>query len=123
MAVASRTSADSSLPQRHPLPRRLSGAAFDLQLRLLGLTAMKDTQCGLKAFTAEAARQVFEPLRTHRFAFDVEVLARAEAAGLRVREVPVTWRHVEGSGVRPGRDGGRMVADALSVRWRLARAR
>lgn len=123
VAIASRTASSSVIPDRQPLPRRLSGAAFNLELRLLGLTRFHDTQCGLKAFSAPVAASLFEPLRTERFAFDVEVLARAVRAGHRVTEVPVTWRHVEASRVHPIRDGGRMVADALAIRWRLARGR
>jgi dolichyl-phosphate beta-glucosyltransferase len=119
VVIASRTAGASVIAERQPLARRLSGFAFNLELRLLGLTHLHDTQCGLKAFNADAARALFEPLRTTRFAFDVEVLARCRTAGLAILEVPVTWRHVEASRVDPLRDGGRMVLDAARIRWTL----
>ena len=70
---------------------------------------MPDTQCGLKVFTADVAHAVFPALTTERFAFDVEVLARAERKGARIVEVPVEWRHVETSRVRPVHDVARMA--------------
>lgn len=123
VAIASRTDPDSALPVRQPLLRRSSGFVFNMALRALSLTKFADTQCGLKAFTQSAARELFEPLRTRRFAFDVEVLARARVARLTVKEIPVTWQHVEASRVRPFADGSRMLLDAVAIRWRLRAGR
>jgi glycosyltransferase involved in cell wall biosynthesis len=119
VVIASRTAGASVIAERQPLARRLSGFAFNLELRVLGLTTLHDTQCGLKAFDAAVARTLFEPLRTTRFAFDVEILARCRAAQLPIVEIPVTWRHVEASRVDPLRDGVRMVLDAARIRWTL----
>jgi dolichyl-phosphate beta-glucosyltransferase len=119
VAIASRTQADTMIAVHQPRLRRWSGAAFNLHLRALGLTRFKDTQCGLKALRADLVPQLITPLVTDRYAFDVELLARATRAGLAVTEVPVAWEHVEASRVRPLRDGGRMVADALRIRRAL----
>jgi dolichyl-phosphate beta-glucosyltransferase len=117
VVIASRTAGASVIAERQPLARRLSGFAFNLELRVLGLTRLHDTQCGLKAFEGATARALFEPLRTTRFAFDVEVLARCRRAGIPIVEIPVTWRHVEASRVDPLRDGVRMALDAARIRW------
>jgi len=119
VAVASRTTHDTTIAQHQPWARRFAGAAFNLELRALGLTDLMDTQCGLKAFTASAARLAFEPMVTERFAFDVEVLARCRARSLRIVEVPVTWTHVEASRVAPVRDGLQMAVDAARIKWAL----
>ena len=116
VAIASRTHAKSVISDQQPLPRRVGGLGFNLVLRLLGITRFTDTQCGLKAFRGTAVRPLFEPMRTHRFAFDAELLARARHLGLVVEEVPVTWRHVEYSRVAPLRDGWRMLRDAVRIR-------
>ena len=103
-----------------PLLRRWSSTAFNRLLHRLGLTDHPDTQGGLKAFTAEAASILFRDLRIQRFAFDVEVLLRAELAELRIVELPIAWHHVEeASRVRPLRDGARMAVDVLRLRRRL----
>jgi len=55
--------------------------------------------------------------------FDVEVLYIARRRGYRIAVLPVTWRHVEGSKVRPLVDGLLMLRDVLAVRvnaWRGA---
>ena len=119
VAVASRGHATSDLVVRQPGSREAAGKSFNRLLRRLGLTTLPDTQCGLKAFDRASARALFEPLRTRRFAFDVEVLVRAERLGLRTVVLPTRWAHVEQSRVAPLRDGARMALDAV----RIARAR
>jgi len=119
VALASRAHPTSDITVRQPLARETAGKTFNRLIRLLGLTTLPDTQCGLKAFDRGTARALFEPLRTTRFAFDVEVLARAQQQGRRITVVPTEWAHVEESRVAPLRDGLRMAWDALRVRWAL----
>ncbi len=104
-----------------PRFRQLSGKLFNVLLRGCGLTQMPDTQCGLKAFTREAAVVLFEDLRTTRFAFDVEVLLQAELRGMVVRELPIEWKHVEASRVRPVKDSSRMIMDVIRLRRHFGR--
>jgi SAM-dependent methyltransferase len=117
VAVASRAHATSTLVVRQPAAREGAGKTFNRLLRRLGLTSLPDTQCGLKAFDADAARALFRPLQTLRFAFDVEVLLRAGRLGMRIEVLPTEWAHVEASRVSPVRDGGRMAWDALRLAW------
>lgn len=119
VVVTTRLHDDSNITVQPPFGRRLSGKLFNALLRILGLTAYADTQCGLKAFTEKAADMLFRDLRIQRFAFDVEVLMRAELAGLRVVELPIEWQHKDSSRVRPLRDGTRMVVDVLRLRRSL----
>ncbi|HYF46185.1 MAG TPA: glycosyltransferase [Acidimicrobiales bacterium] len=123
VVFASRAHPDSTMAVRAPRHRTLAGRNFNRLLRGLGLTEALDTQCGLKGFRAEAARRIGTELRTNGFAFDVEILARAERDGLRVQAMPVTWSHVEASRVRPLRDGLAMTADAVRIRLRLTGGR
>jgi len=122
VVVATRIGFGSEIRVHQPPLRQLSGKMFNLALRQLGLTKLGDTQCGLKAFRAPAARQLFEPLVTAGFAFDVELLVRAERLGLCVRELPITWEHREESRVAPVRHGSQMLADAMRIRRRLGRS-
>lgn len=115
VAVASRADAASNLVVRQPASREGAGKTFNRLLRRLGLTTLPDTQCGLKAFDADSARRLFGPLRVLRFAFDVEVLLRAQRLGLRIEVLPTEWAHVEASRVSPVRDGGRMAYDAVRL--------
>jgi hypothetical protein len=122
VALASRAHPTSEITVRQPIARETAGKSFNRLIRLLRLTDLPDTQCGLKAFDRESALALFRPLVTRRFAFDVEVLARARALGLNVQVIPTEWAHVEESRVAPLRDGARMAWDAVRVAWAMRRA-
>jgi glycosyltransferase involved in cell wall biosynthesis len=104
--------------QPQPWYRRLNGRLYNLLLRsILGLD-YKDTQNGFKAFTRDAAKTVFGLQRISGWGFDAEVLYLARKFGFTVREVPVEYTYyAEGSKIRPYRDGARMLAELLKVRW------
>jgi dolichyl-phosphate beta-glucosyltransferase len=107
--------------RRHqPRFRRAISLVFQAFTRSLAPTGVRDTQCACKVFTAEAARAVFEPLQTSGFAFDVEVLLRARMLGLHIVQVPVSWRHTDGSRVNPMIEPFRMARDVARMRRMLA---
>jgi dolichyl-phosphate beta-glucosyltransferase len=116
LAVGSRAVPESRLELSRPLHRRLMGRVFNLAARAAGLTTLGDTQCGFKAFTRAAARQLFERQRIDGFCFDVEVLWLAERLGLRVREVPVPWVEAPHGHVSALRDSAAMLRDLLRIR-------
>lgn len=69
--------------------RSVGGRVVNLTARwVLGID-YRDTQCGLKAFQADAARALLEAGTIDGFAFDIELLWLAERHGCRLREVPV----------------------------------
>ncbi|HXZ39455.1 MAG TPA: glycosyltransferase family 2 protein, partial [Terriglobales bacterium] len=103
--------------KRQPLYRQFLGRIFNLALRLvLGLN-FKDTQCGFKAFTRDAAQKLFPLQRIERWGFDPELLYLARKRGLAVIEVPVAWSHREGTRINPVRDGIRMLGEIFVIRW------
>jgi dolichyl-phosphate beta-glucosyltransferase len=116
VVIASRGLPDADIQVHQPKRRELMGRTYNVLLRLLVLPDIHDSQCGLKVFTATAARTCFTPLRTMRFGFDAEVLVRARQQGWAVAEVPVQWRHVEASRVSAGSDAARMLYDLLRLR-------
>jgi len=119
VAIASRGLPDSRIEVHQPRPRELAGRTYNRLLRLLALPGIRDSQCGLKVYTATAAIACFTPLRTTRFGFDAEVLIRVRHHGWSIAEVPARWRHVEASRVSAGRDAPRMLLDLLRLRFGL----
>jgi hypothetical protein len=77
----------------------------------------RDTQCGFKAFTRQAATRIFPLQHIERWGFDPEILFLARKFGMRVVEVPVHWAHSEGTRINPLRDGVRMFVEILKIRW------
>lgn len=99
-----------------PWSRHLIGRIFNLIVRMLAVPGVQDTQCGYKMFSAEAVRQLFPLTRLNGFAFDVELLYLARRAGLRIQEVPITWRYRPGSRVRV-QTGLAAFLQILEIRW------
>jgi dolichyl-phosphate beta-glucosyltransferase len=93
IAIASRAVPGARIEVRQPAYREGMGRLFNLFVRVLAVPGLHDTQCGFKLFTASAARQSFEPAQLDGFSFDVETLFIARTRGLRIAEVPVTWRN------------------------------
>ena len=69
------------------------GRIFNLLVRVLILAGFKDTQCGFKLLTREAALEIIKRQKIERFSFDVEMLYIAEKHGYKIKEVGITWRH------------------------------
>src|SRR5262249_37584248 len=82
---------------------------------------VRDTQCGFKAFTAEAARDLFARGRIDGWAFDLEILALARRAGYAIAEVGVEWTDDRRSGVSPLKDMWKVVGEAMTIRKNLRR--
>jgi len=117
IAIGSRWLRSELQTERQPLYRQLFGRVFNLMLRVtLGLK-YSDTQCGFKAFTRRAAQTIFPLQRIERWGFDPELLFLANKFGFKVAEVPVKWAHSEGTRISPLRDGIRMFAEMLRIRW------
>jgi len=120
VAIASREIEGSNRVDE-PFYRHLMGRGFNLIVRVLAVPTVQDTQCGLKCFTRQAARELLSRQTVEGFGFDVELLFLARKLGYRIVEVPVTWRHVPASRVDPFRDTLRMLMDVVQVRindWR-----
>ena len=104
--------------------RHLFSRALNLGVRLTLVGGVRDTQAGLKGFTASAADTVFTRLSIPGFALDVEALVIARRQGLVIREIPVEFRYDdEPTTVRLMQDASRMTRDLVKVRWNLARGR
>jgi glycosyltransferase involved in cell wall biosynthesis len=77
---------------------------------------IRDTQCGFKAFTAEAARNLFSSATINGWAFDLEILALAKRRGFEIAEVGVEWKDDARSRVNPIKDMWKVIREALTIR-------
>ena len=101
-----------------PAWRRVGGRLFAIARRRLLLSDVDDTQCGFKAFRRPTAQAIFSRQRLDGWAFDAELLYLARKLGFSVTQVPVSWRHVEGSRFQLGAGSAfREVRDLLRIRW------
>jgi glycosyltransferase involved in cell wall biosynthesis len=89
LAIGSRLAPGSSVA-RAP-KRELISRAYNLILRTLFATRVRDAQCGFKAVRADVARVLLPAVEDDGWFFDTELLLLAERNGLRIHEVPVDW--------------------------------
>jgi dolichyl-phosphate beta-glucosyltransferase len=100
VAIGSRYLAASRVTRPQPWFRRVWSRLANRVVQRLLLPGVADTHCGFKAFTGAAAEQIFGACTVDGWSFDLEVLARARAHGLRIEEVPVRWENDERSKAR-----------------------
>src|SRR4051794_29898836 len=116
VALGSRIQADGSdMRKSQPWYRRMLGKAFHVLASAWVAGPVKDTQCGFKGFTRDAAHDLFAPQKVTSIVFDVELIYLARRRGYRVAIVPIRWADRMGSRMRarPGL--------ALRVAWDLFR--
>ena len=99
IAIGSRYLAASRVTRPQPWCRRVWSRLVNRMVQRVLLPGVIDTHCGFKAFTAAAAH-TFATCTVDGWSFDLEVLARARASGLRIQEVPVRWENEERSKAR-----------------------
>ena len=118
IAIGSRWVDPKLQAQPQPWYRRLNGRVYNRLLRsILGMD-FKDTQNGFKAYTRHAAKTIFALQKIAGWGFDAETLYLARKFGFTVREIPVGYiYYAEGSKIHPYRDGVRMLAELLRVKW------
>jgi len=97
VAIGSRTGRPGQ-----PLIRKIMAYGFVILRTLILRLPYKDTQCGFKVFSSQAAKDIFKRMQIYRMnsvskmgsvtaGFDLEVLYIARKLGLKVAEVPVEW--------------------------------
>lgn len=96
--------------------RKIPGVAFNFLVRFFLFKEIKDTQCGFKLFKREVARSLFGRSYLRGFGFDIEILYLASRMGYKIKEGPVSWRHVHGSKFNLLSDAVRMFFNILQVK-------
>lgn len=118
IAIGSRA-VPGAVVERGPVHRKVLGSAFNGAVRLLTGLRLRDTQNGFKLFPTEAAKRLVAEQDCPGFAFDVEMLMRADQDGLRIAEVPILYMHDVRSSVRVASASMEMLRDVAGLAYRL----
>lgn len=102
--------------------RKIASKTYIRVLCLVGGFKLSDSQCGCKAFTNRAAKEIFRRCETDGFAFDFEALMWADQLGFRVAEIPVRVINHRESKIRLLRDTVRMLRDLRRIKRRVKKA-
>lgn len=91
---------------------------FHFVVWFLCVRGIKDTQCGFKLLSREAAVLLFSNLHVERWAFDVDMLFLAQYFNIPVGEVAINWTEIEGSKMVPVLSWIQMGKDIILIRLR-----
>jgi dolichyl-phosphate beta-glucosyltransferase len=124
IAVANRARPDSQFlisPRSFPTiyRRHLMSRGFNWWLRQMLPITILDTQAGLKGITAQAWNVLGPQITTDGFFFDVELLARAGVARMRIAETPIFFKYSDPTTVRMVTHGWSMIKDTIRLRRKL----
>jgi dolichyl-phosphate beta-glucosyltransferase len=115
-----RLAPQSTTAAKVPFLRRLASFVMINGINRLLVGKAVDTQCGIKAFSASAAKKIFALTTCDRFAFDIEIWLLAGALGMDIKQVAVRLENQGRSSVRVIADSFRLIVDTLSIKRRLA---
>ena len=96
----------------YPRRRKIISYAYNLLVRILFASQIKDTQTGLKVFKRKVLDSLFHVILVKRFAFDVELLMVAHHIGHRISDAPI-----EINFGREQKIGRIRVIDILNTYW------
>ena len=113
-----------------PLSRALMAKGMILlRTVIVGISGIKDTQCGFKLFKKDVSDKLFSDLRDFhkgyrkisgssvKAGFDVELLFLARKYKYSIKEVPVEWLYVETRRVSPVKDSIEALEDLINIRF------
>jgi dolichyl-phosphate beta-glucosyltransferase len=96
--------------------RHLQSVLFSTLVRWLLPLDLRDTQAGLKGFSAEVVEQLIPRLRCCGFEFDCELLTGCIRLGIPVVEMPVLVRYDNGSSTTSWKRTLRMIRGLWQIR-------
>ena len=79
-----------------------------------------DTQCGFKIYRGDVARHLYGECITDGFAFDIEIIMRAQKEGYRIKEFPVDWACDPDSRLSPSRSSWRVLSELINIKRALS---
>ncbi len=96
-AIGSRRVKGTDITIKQSLKRRISSKVFNIIVNLMFDLKIKDTQCGAKVFRKQIIKDILPKLKIKGFVFDIDVLYNLKKKSCKIKEVPISWKHQEGS--------------------------
>lgn len=99
--------------------REVASRSYNLLVRILLGSKVRDHQCGFKAFHRASIMTLLDQVKAEHWFWDTEMLVKAQRAALRVKEIPVDWKSSGTSKVGIVTDSARMGWEVLRLWWSL----
>jgi dolichyl-phosphate beta-glucosyltransferase len=115
VAVGSRA-AEGAEEGKKSLFRKILSGGLRWIVKNIFRIGVRDTQCGFKMFTREAAQKLHTKQTIMGFSFDLEILYLASKYGYKIAEVPVSWIDAPGSKVDTRKEVQRFLRDLMKIK-------
>lgn len=114
IAIGSRLAKGARVEGR-TLVREVMSRGYNLLIRLLFRVEFKDAQCGFKAISKRAFRALAPLIQNRNWFFDSEMLIIASRAGMKIVEVPISWKDDPTSTVKIAKTAKEDILGLLSL--------
>ena len=101
--------------------RKFLGVIFRYIIDYILNIKIKDTQCGFKLYKKNIAKKIFSSLSINGFEHDLEIVLLAKEKNFEIVELPVTWKHKEGSKINIYYDTIKMFFGVLILKLKFLR--
>jgi hypothetical protein len=82
---------------------------------------LTDTQCGFKIYRGDVARHLYSKCVTDGFAFDIEIIMRAQKEGYRIKEFPLDWTCDPDSRLSPARSFRQVLTELRTIKRMMSK--
>ncbi len=115
IVVGDRNLPESSYYTKISPIRKLGSDIFSFIVSRIFTAGLYDTQCGMKGFKKEVAKDLFSVGKINRFAFDVELISIAIKRKYSIKRLPVSLRSNESTTVKVIQHGIGMLFDLVRI--------
>ena len=98
--------------------RTILGSAMSLLTNIILNIRIRDTQCGYKLYKKSFAKLIFSKMRDYGFSHDLEIILLLKNENIKIRELPVKWKHKDNGRVNIFWDPAKMLIGILLMRFR-----
>jgi hypothetical protein len=96
------------------LSRKITSNFYNLMVRTLLGSKVKDHQCGFKSWRRGALLELLDDVNATHWFWDTEMLVRASRKGYRIKEIPIIWTD-------KGRTKVNLMKDSLTMGSQVVR--
>ena len=99
--------------------RKILGDIGSFLISIILNIKIKDTQCGYKLYKRSCAKFAFSKLKNCGFDHDIELVLLLKSRNIKIKELPVKWKHKDNSKVNIFFEPIKMFIGILIIRFRF----
>lgn len=94
---------------------------YNFITKLFFNTTISDMHCGFKAISSKVVKQVLPKIENTGLFFDTELIILSHNTGLKIKEIPVSWKEVPGrkTKVKIIKTAITYLKELVKLKWRL----